>query len=157
MRVNENVRRVRQTIETRMFFCFSVVLQLVFVHLSNNIFMNTATNVNNIKKINFFFFSWLPDLKPKWFQVRQRGENHKSTLAWKILLIVFGLMAVDPLKGQILPSLCSISCTEVNSDSLSGWRKKRWMWELWKRISPVSWTQLFSSACSCKEHQFPSS
>lgn len=57
MRVNENVRRVRQTIETHMFFCFSVVLQLVFVHLSNNISMNTATNVNNIKKINFFFMA----------------------------------------------------------------------------------------------------
>lgn len=27
MRVNENVRRVRQTIETRMFFYFSLVLQ----------------------------------------------------------------------------------------------------------------------------------
>lgn len=54
MRVNENVRRVRQTIETHVFFCFSAVLQLVFVRLSNNIFMNTATNVNNIKKINFF-------------------------------------------------------------------------------------------------------
>lgn len=64
MRVNENVRRVRQTIETHVFFSFSVVLQLVFVRLSNNIFMNTATNVNNIKKINFFP-PWLPDLKPK--------------------------------------------------------------------------------------------
>lgn len=36
-------------------FCVTVVLQLVFVPLSNNIFMNTATNVNNMK-INFFFF-----------------------------------------------------------------------------------------------------
>lgn len=54
MRVNENVRRVRQTIETHVFFCVAVVLQLVFVPLSNNIFMNTATNVNNMK-INSFF------------------------------------------------------------------------------------------------------
>lgn len=47
--VNENVRRVRRTIETRMFCCFSVVLQLVTV-------TQTATNVNNIKKINFFYY-----------------------------------------------------------------------------------------------------
>lgn len=102
-RVSENVRRVRQTIETHMFFCFSLVLQLVFVHLSNNIFVNAATNVNNIKKINFFFYM-APRFEAKVILSAPKRRKSQANVGLKRLLIVFGLMAVDPLKGQILPS-----------------------------------------------------
>lgn len=57
MRVKQNVSRVRPTIETHVvvFSDSRLFLQLVFVRLSNNIFTNTATNVNNIKKISLVF------------------------------------------------------------------------------------------------------
>lgn len=60
MRVNENVRQVRQQWRLA---CFSVFAsaQVVFclsvqVRLSNKICMNMELNVNSIKTINFFIY-----------------------------------------------------------------------------------------------------
>lgn len=145
MRVNENVRRVRQTIETRMFSRFSVVLQLVFVHLSNNIFMNTATNVNNIKKIKIFFHGFQiwsqSDSKCIW-EEKITSKRWLEKYCWLCLdwwlLILLKARFYLPLRDLLYPS--------ESWQSVQLKKKKMDVGTIEKRISPVSWTQLFFSS-----------